>query len=542
MTETETIEPMYTHATSFYYEGTETFNPGFFAKNLVDCYFFRTLKDTDTIYLYDKDSGIWRPNGEVFIKEKMSQILQTELRQRYYPDVVFNVRARTYVDRPVLATNKIAVLNGILNVETGELTAFRPEEFLLVQIPVKYDPQATCPQITQFLTEVVGQDQIPILEEMIGYCLLQSLPIHKALMLIGEGANGKSTLIELINNFLGPTNVSHVTLQDLCRDKFSIAVLYGKLANTCADLPSETLSTTGKFKILTGNDYIDAQHKYEPHFSFINHAKLIFSANKVPESLDDTLAFFRRWIIISCNNVFTGDKCDPKKIEKISTPEELSGLLNIALKGLKRLLERGEFSITETLEEMRGIYIKKSNSARAFIEEKLEYTPEADAILTKEELYEKYIEYCNQNNLPSTTKGKLTENIHQYLPQAKLTQRRMGEEKQQTHVWQYIKEKTEEKPAEEARPENKDASVTGVTSPLTSSTNITNNENSLLATVSRVVTPVTPVTLQLEKPTTCFICLKPLPEDLRDVTIYDGKTVHVPCFLKLKEGLRSEGI
>jgi len=438
MTEQQNCDPMYQNFISFCYNGTETFNPARFGKDLIDNYFFRTMKDTDVVYLYDKARGIWLPNGETFIKEKMAQILKLELRQRFYPDVSFYVKSNTYRDRPTQSPNKIAVLNGILNIETQELTPFAPEEFLITQIPVKYDPNANCPKILKFLEEVVGTDQIPIVEEVIGYCLLQTMPIHKALMLIGEGANGKSTLIQLMNYFLGPENVSHVTLQELCKDKFACSVLFGKLANTCADLPGEALYATGKFKILTGSDRIDAQEKFKPHFNFINHAKLIFSANKVPETLDDTIAFFRRWIIISCNNIFIGEKCDPKILEKLCVETEFSGLLNLVLKGLKRILEKGEFNTTMTLEELRTNYIKKSNSSRAFIEECLQYSPNHESIISHEELYMKYIEYCKTNNLPSTTKGKLTENLHQYLPQAKLTKERITPKEQPVKAWVFI--------------------------------------------------------------------------------------------------------
>jgi putative DNA primase/helicase len=142
-----------------------------------------------------------------------------------------------------------------------------------------------------------------------------------------------------------------------------------------------------------------AEEKFKNIFSFKNHAKLIFSCNTVPESADHTNAFFRRWIIITCPNTFTGDKCDPVILDKVATPAELSGLLNWALKGLAMLLERGDFSNSATFEELREQYVKASNPAQAFIETCLEPDENAEAIILKDDLYNAYVDYCTANKL-----------------------------------------------------------------------------------------------------------------------------------------------
>jgi len=100
--------------------------------------------------------------------------------------------------------------------------------------------------------------------------------------------------------------------------------------------------------MLVGNDLIGAEVKFGKHFTFENHVKLVFSANKIPETEDDTDAFFRRWIIIVFPNQFTDDKnaehkADHSIIDKLTTPEELSGLLNKSLKSLHNLLETNRF-------------------------------------------------------------------------------------------------------------------------------------------------------------------------------------------------------
>lgn len=416
------------------------FESGLFGDKLIKKYHFKTMKDNDELLVYNKHEGIWEARGETFIKQKLAKGLKLNLRQQYYPDVESYVKWNTYEERPTPPRNKISIENGILNVESGTLEPFNPEEFIIAKVPHKYDPHAKCERIRKFLMEVVGEEQLSLIQETIGYCLLQDMPFHKAVMLIGEGANGKSTLLNLIKTLLGSQNISDVTLQALCIDRFATAELYGKLANLCADLPDTALQSTGTFKMITGNDPITAERKYQQKFTFKNYAKLIFSTNKAPETKDDTTAFWRRWIILSCSNRFLGSKCDPKILEKITTEEEMSGLLNYALEGLSRILKNGGFSQNEDIEQMRAQYIRKSNSAKAFIEEKLEPENDPKAFIIETELYSIYVLFCEKEKLPSMPKRNFTMNMQQFASFAKQTTERV-EGKKGVHVWQYLKMK-----------------------------------------------------------------------------------------------------
>jgi len=502
------------------------FNPVLFAKHLLKEFNFKTTRDNETLYMFNKDIGIYSDLGEVFIKEQMVTKLEEETRQRYFSDVIFFVKGSTYFDRKNNPLNKIAVENGILDVVTKELTPYTPELFITTGIPVSYDTKAKCPKILKFLEEIVAKEEIPVIQEMFGYCLYKAMPFHQALMLIGDGANGKSTLLELLKRMLGAENVSNATLQSLCYNRFATAQLYEKLANICADLPAAALKQTGTFKMLTGNDTIEAQEKFKKPFNFKNHAKLIFSTNKAPDSLDDTLAFYRRWILITFNNIFEGKNCNPKILEEIATPKNLSGLLNFALEGLERLLKNGGFSITYSMEERRARYIRNANSAKAFIEERLVYNP--DEYILVSTLYENYVLFCRENKLASTAKRVLTINMQQYLPRAQKIQKRVNQKI--TWVWQNV------------------GSVTGVTTTLLnhlrnnkqreeivtqSNKDVTEREKESMDSgrlSKHVVTPVTP--------TTCPLCLLALPKDKKKLGEWDGKIAHKICVEDVEKGRR----
>ncbi len=201
---------------------------------------------------------------------------------------------------------------------------------------------------------------------MIGYCLYRSCEFEKAFMLFGGGANGKGVMIKLIEAFLGETNCSHRSIQDLDKNRLASADLHGKLVNTCADLKSLQLFETGNFKMVVSGDSIAAERKFGQPFTFRNYAKTIFSANEIPESHDKTDAFYRRIRIFHFDKKFQNGKEDPNLIKQLTTSEELSGLLNLALIGLKQLIDEGGFHDKE-VEQTRREYEENTNDVNAFL-------------------------------------------------------------------------------------------------------------------------------------------------------------------------------
>jgi putative DNA primase/helicase len=181
-------------------------------------------------------------------------------------------------------------------------------------------------------------------------------------------------------------------------------------------LTDRALSGTGYFKMLTGGDTISAEYKFRDRFEFKNYAKLLFSCNKVPESPDDTTAFFRRWIIINFPNQFLeGDpKTDPDLLAKLTTEEELSGTFNWAIEGLERLLQNRRFSTGKSVEETREQYIRSSDPIKAFAMDRIE--EKAGNIVSKDDVYRAFLEYCQKMHLPSAPKNRFSMALPQHVP------------------------------------------------------------------------------------------------------------------------------
>lgn len=377
----------------------EKFNPVPFAEKILeqDKFLFDKFK---RFWRYDTEQGIWKEDAEIFIRNKLRTLLfeESEQKKHYAEEIVCYIKDLSWkqkdIEEPLM---KVCLKNGVLNLETLEIEEHSPKYFFVNRVNAIYDKEADCPMIKTFFSQIVNEENVILLQELIGYCLYKEHFIHKAMMLVGAGANGKSTFLNLLKEFLGHENIASVPLQFLEFNRFAVSSLHGKLANIFADLSSKALSGTSIFKMLVGQDYVPAERKFKEQFFFTNYAKMLFSANQIPKSPEDTNAFFRRWIIINFPNEFYKN-ADKTLIKKISTEEELSGLLNFAIEGLKRILEQGDFSLTKSLEEVREQYIRMSDSVGAFEMDVVLSSP--DDYVEKKELYTRFCDYCREKSYP----------------------------------------------------------------------------------------------------------------------------------------------
>jgi P4 family phage/plasmid primase-like protien len=390
------------------------FIPAKLAEWIMGKYTLITMMDNEETFVYI--NGFYQPLGDVTVKKLVKETLRDEYRKNRAMEVLDYIKVSTYTTRREEPPHLIPLANGILDLSKNpfELKQHSSSLMFFNKIPVEYETKADSPLIKKFLKEIsASEEDVEILLEVIAFALYRDYFLAKALMLVGGGANGKSTFLNLAKAFLGFENISSRSLQELELNRFAKADLQHKLSNVYADLPDKALQSTGTFKMLTGRDPITAEHKFKNSFQFSNYAKLMFSANKVPEAYDDTTAFFRRWIILVFPNEFKEDKADPHILDKIATKQELSGLLNMVIPRLKRLLEKGQFSYSKTTEEIKEDYIRKSSPIAAFVMDCLE--TDSDAFIIKKELYGVFTEYCRNRAIPMVTETTFFKNLPQHV-------------------------------------------------------------------------------------------------------------------------------
>ncbi|PMP83952.1 MAG: hypothetical protein C0175_00915, partial [Caldisericum exile] len=385
------------------YEGAE-YTTTDIANKLIKIKIYKTLRDTEEILMYKE--GIYVKGGETSIKEYVHNLLGGKESTQFVNEVIGKVSRGTYIDREIFSHNndnehKIVIRNGILNLDTLTLQPFSPDFYSLVKFPVKYDPDSKPGRIVDVLKQLMREEDLVVFQEWVGYNLwIFNYEAQKALMLVGEGGNGKSTALKFLVALLGKENVASKSLHELESDPHAMAYLFGKVANIYPDLPTKDIYSTGTFKMLTGGDRIESRKLYQAPFSFTNIAKLTFSANKIPKVPDDSTAFFRRWIIIEFPYVFEGTDKEIKGLadELIKDEDELSGFLNWALEGLQRLRNNGwHFSYNKSTEEIRNEYEMRSNQYLAFKENCLILDPSATE--TKDGIYQAFKEFCQMHKI-----------------------------------------------------------------------------------------------------------------------------------------------
>jgi len=390
----------------------------------------RVRRDNGSLWAYD--GGIWKPEGDRALRHAAQQALG---RMNYGANVLTELKAQARADPRVeveadefgLPPGTIAVENGLVDLEAaaggaGEdaLRDPEPEDYALAQLPVEFDPDADADEWKAFVGEVVETEKIDAVQEYVGYTLHRGgMPFSKALLLVGSGANGKTTFLNVVRELLGDEYTTTKPVHKFDEDNH-VADLYGALANIDADLSEGSLSSEGiaTFKRLVGGDTIDARKLYEDAFSFKPTAKHLYACNQVPDVStyvsDHDIAFWRRWIVVEFPAYFPerSEKRDPDLEDRLTTDDALAGVLNWAIDGWARLRDQDRFTNVENHDETRRLWQSWGESVDKFVNECVERETDADRITTGD-AYARYQAWCRENGEDSVGRRRFTDTLKQ---------------------------------------------------------------------------------------------------------------------------------
>ncbi len=315
-------------------------------------------------------------------------------------------------DVTIAGANYIPFNNGIYNVKTGQLEDFNPDIVVKNKIPHNYNYDAYNETMDIMLERVsCGDDSIrDLLEEVAGYIFYRRNELRKAFIFIGDKANGKSTFIDCLNYMVGAENRTALDLKEL-GDRFRTAELYGKLICAGDDIGDEFIPNPAVFKKVVSGDPIVVERKGEKPFTMYNYAKPIFSANNIPRIKDKTGAVLDRLVIVPFNANFSKDSegYDPYIKYKLRTEGAMEYLIQIALDGLKRVLDNNGFTICEKVQAELDEYTEQNNPIIAFFKEL-----DVDVDILNQptrDVYLRYKLYCNDNGFSPMSAGEFTKQI-----------------------------------------------------------------------------------------------------------------------------------
>jgi putative DNA primase/helicase len=340
---------------------------------------FSLCRKSDFIYLFN--SEYWENvNDEVF-KDFLGSVAlkigvdKFDAKHHLFKDELYKqfiADAGLKEIKPINGTTLINLNNGTFEITPKKQFSreFRKSDFLTYQLPFAYNKEVEAPIFQKFLNEVLPEPELQnILAEYLGYIFVKNsvLKLEKVLLLYGSGANGKSVLFEVLMALLGSQNVANYSLHSLTSENGnSRAMLVNKLLNYSSEINGKLESSI--FKLLVSGEPVEARLLYKDIQIISDYARFMFNCNELPKEVENTHAFFRRFIILPFRIAIPPSKQD-NELSKRIIKTELSGVFNWVLNGLARLLKNRNFTDSDIVQNEVLQYQKESDSVLMFLED-----------------------------------------------------------------------------------------------------------------------------------------------------------------------------
>jgi P4 family phage/plasmid primase-like protien len=374
-------------------------------------FIFKTVRETREIFYYNK--GVYLP-AKTTIEAWLKEVLGVYADWRLVRKVEDWIRYATYTDLEEFDAEKdyIPLKNGLMHITTGEMEDFDSEKLFTSGLPVEYDIDASSKDIEDFMGEVLHSEDISVMQELFGYTLYLGYPSAKLFWFGAPGSNGKTTVIALLSAMLGKDNVAGIGLHEMDgHHRFALAGLHGCRLNDMAEAETRFIVETPTLKRATGGDLLSTEKKgIQKRFKFVNYAKFVVSANRVPRIDDNTPAMERRLLVIDFPNSFTGSDEKMDYAKNFIGKHGLAGIFNWAFEGLQRLYNNGwQFTPSKWQVRAKEDMMRQAHPVTSFLAEWTKFS--SSAFLGKNILYEGYENYCNQYNIVGMDENIFTREV-----------------------------------------------------------------------------------------------------------------------------------
>jgi P4 family phage/plasmid primase-like protien len=354
------------------------------------------------------DSGVWEAVDDRCLKKEVHLIML-----RYFSEIPITLgqvagvldlaKTECFIQGQEFNENKSSIncLNGELDFVGGEweLSSHEREHYRTTQIPVNFDQSAEAPRFKKFIYEIFDSDKEPmkkarLIMECIGYTLTSSCDYEKFIMLIGQGANGKSVLLSVLEALVGRKNVAAVQPSQF-ENKFQRSHLKDKLANIVSELKVGAKIDDEALKAITSGEASTVEQKHKTPYELHPYSTCWFGTNHLPHTKDFSNAMFRRAIVIPFNRVFM--ECEQDRGLKNALINELPGILNLALEAFKGVIETGVFTHVQEVEEAKNDWRIETDQVTQFVEDCCKIS--TSTRIETGELYIAYTEWADDNGI-----------------------------------------------------------------------------------------------------------------------------------------------
>lgn len=358
--------------------------------------------EEDKFYIYEE--GYWQPIHKLELLGRVSRhvrILHLTINMR--KNIIENLKMVKYERLSRFnCINGLNLKNFMVRPLLSSHEPHNPDHFSTIRLNYNYDISAKCDLWIKTLNQIFENDQkkINLFQEFLGYCLTDDINQKKSLLLLGDSNSGKSTLLFTLRALLGEQNCSSVPLEFLGNPQYT-PMMVNKLVNIDADVNNRAGNYESQFKIITSGEPVNCNQKFIAAFTFIPKCKIILAANEFPKITDHSSAFYKRLILIPCDRIFE-EKEQIKNLRHL-LEEELPGILNWAIEGLKKLKARGIFEQYDFMKDAIEELENENNPTNVFFEEHIEI--EFDSYVEKGDLFNKYKLWCEKNKTYNLSAG-----------------------------------------------------------------------------------------------------------------------------------------
>lgn len=305
------------------------------------------------------------------------------------------LRVECYCPGLPLYQDRIHVANGTLFLD-GRFSEHK--DFCRNRLPVAYNISAPQPvKWLHFLSQLLEPEDIPTLQEFMGYCLIPTTKGQKMLILTGKGGEGKSRIGLVLRALLG-SNMNTGSIAKVETSPFARADLEHQLVMLDDDMKLEALPQTNNIKaIVTAELPMDLEKKGRQSYQGNLYVRFLALGNGTLQSLyDRSVGFFRRQIILTVKEKDPNRIDDPYLAEKLCA--EAEGIFLWALEGLQRLIENDyRFTISDAAKENMTAAVSEGNNIVEFLQSEGYIRFKADYEASSRDLYAVYRLWCEDN-------------------------------------------------------------------------------------------------------------------------------------------------
>ena len=346
----------------------------------------RTIYEEISLWLHDK------------VAQTVEQVLKT-------------LKLAAYADPLPLQCDRIHVANGTCFLD-GTFT--EEKEYCSNRLSVSYRADAPAPEHwLRFLSELLGPEDIPALQEYLGYCLIPSTKGQKMMLIVGKGGEGKSRIGLVLKRLMGDA-ASNGSVQKVENNRFARADLERRLLMIDDDMDMNALPKTNYIKtIVTAEAKLDLERKGVQSYQRDIYARFLCFGNGALTSLyDHSDGFFRRQLILTTKDKPADRTDDPFLVEKMCA--ELEGILLWCLEGLHRLVQNDfRFTVSERAAANVDTIKRSSNNVIDFMESEGYFRFKADYSISSKEFYDIYKQWCEDNACHSVSAIRFSAELRQ---------------------------------------------------------------------------------------------------------------------------------